>query len=377
MLSNIQVQMGRRSLDLPITSATRLPTLSVLQHHTRTIFTVPANHTPVFLHEGSRIIDERRWSSLLASPATNLILRLQSEPLPSRADADELELGAAHEATVDQARQEPPARTDYFAVQGCNGNMTLYLDKADFDRRMADFAREGSLAAGMRAIFPPAYKDEYTQLFREAGAGVVVTTQATALLKQWQKNLSIAGGVLAGGIAGGLIAASSTGGAAATLAAEGAAATVAMEGAAATVAAEAAATAVVAEATAGSSGAAAAGVGLGASAVAAVAVGYLTFRGLKWLLPEVRKEPYTILMSVPDEDLGMLEMGRQMSVVESHSGPSCGICMERPQDAAAIPCGHTACRTCMDSLIRRHGSPGETPCPHCRNPIREVQRLYM
>jgi len=237
---------------------------------------------------------------------------------------------------------------------------------------MEEFAREGSLMAGMRAIFPPAYKEEYTRLFREAGAGVVISTEAVALLQRWQRNLAIGGGVLVGGLAGGLIAASEIGG---VVAAEGAAAAVAAETAASALAAEG----VVAEAAAtagGVAGGSTAVLGFAASSFVAVAVGYFTFRGLKWLLPEVQKQQYTVLMGVPEEDLDMLEMGRQMSMVESSVGPACGICMDRPQDAAAVPCGHTACKSCIDQLLQRHGGVGETPCPHCRKPIHSVQRLY-
>eukprot|EP00930_Biecheleria_cincta_P034606 TRINITY_DN23895_c0_g1_i1.p1 TRINITY_DN23895_c0_g1~~TRINITY_DN23895_c0_g1_i1.p1 ORF type:complete len:393 (-),score=87.96 TRINITY_DN23895_c0_g1_i1:337-1515(-) len=388
-VSHIQVQMGRRSLDLPLSNVTRLPSLNVLQHHTRSFFPVPANETPVFFHEGSRIADESRWSSLLSGPArTTLRLSLQTESVPGLAGVSgsssvELALDDEPEAVTVQVENEHVSRIDYFAVQGQNGNTTLYFEKSDFDRRMAEFAREGSLSDGMRAMFPPLYKDEYAKLFRDAGAGIVLTTEATALLQSWHKRVAISGGVLAGGLAGACIAASAFGAAetfTVGLAAEGVAATVAAEGVAATVAAEAASAALLSEATAGSGGAAAAaGAGVGATAaataVAAVAVGYLTFRGLQWLLPEVTKEPYTIMMSVPDEDQGMLELGRQMSMVESSFGPSCGICMERPQDAAAVPCGHTACHTCMEQLVRRHGA--NTPCPHCRKSIRSIQRIYI
>lgn len=379
--------MGRRSLDLPLSNVTRLPSLNVLRHHTRSFFPVPANEAPVFFHEGSRIADEGRWSSLLSGPArTTLRLSLQTESVPGLAGVDrsssaDVALDDEPEAVTAQGENEHFARTDYFAVQGQNGNTTIYLEKSDFDRRMADFAREGSLSDGMRAMFPPSYKDEYAKLFRDAGAGIVLTTEATALLQSWHKKVAISGGVLAGGLAGACIAASTFGAADAVtagLAAEGVAATVAAEGVAATVAAEAASAALVSEVTAGSSGAAAVGAGVGATAataVAAVAVGYLTFRGLQWLLPEVTKEPYTIMMSVPDEDLGMLELGRQMSMVESSFGPACGICMERPQDAAAVPCGHTACHTCMEQLVCRHGT--DTPCPHCRKSIRSIQRIYI
>lgn len=375
--------MGRRSLDLPLSNVTRLPSLNVLRHHTRSFFAVPANQTPVFFHDGSRVADESRWSSLLSGPArTTLRLSLQTESFPGvpGSSSAELALDDEPEGVVVQDECENLARTDYFAVQGQNGNTTLYLEKSDFDRRMMEFASEGSLTDGMRAMFPPSYKDKYTALFRDAGAEIVVTTEATALLQSWHKKAAISGGVLAGGLAGAFIA-SSTFGAAETvtagLAAEGMAATVAAEGVAVTVA-EATSAAVAAEATAGSSGAAAVSAGVGATAataVAAVAVGYLTFRGLQWLLPEVTKESYTIMMSVPNEDLGMLEMGRQLSMVESSFGPSCGICMERPQDAAAVPCGHTACHTCMEQLVRRHGT--DTPCPHCRKSIRSIQRIYI
>lgn len=380
--------MGRRSLDLPLSNVTRLPSLNVLRHHTRSFFPVPANETPVFFHEGSRIADEGRWSSLLSGPArTSLRLNLQTESVPGFAGAGgsssaDVALDDEPEPVTVQDENEHFARTDYFAVQGQNGNTTLYLEKSDFDRRMAEFAREGSLSEGMRAMFPPLYKDQYAKLFRDAGAGIVLTTEATALLQIWHKKVAISGGVLAGGLAGACIAASAFGAAetvTAGLAAEGVAVTVAAEGVAATMAAEAASAALVSEATVGSSGAAAVGAGVGATAaataVAAVAVGYLTFRGLQWLLPEVTKEPYTIMMGVPDEDLGMLELGRQMSMVESSFGPSCGICMERPQDAAAVPCGHTACHTCMEQLVRRHGA--DTPCPHCRKSIRSIQRIYI
>jgi len=378
-VSHIQVQMGRRSLDLPLNNVSRLPSLSVLRHHTRTFFPLPANQNPMLLHDGTQITNEDRWSTLLSNGGhRTLRLHLQTESLASGSEQS-FNVDEDPEVQAVQACEESAIRTDYFAVQGQTGNTTLYLEKADFDRRMTEFAREGSLTSGMRAIFPPKHKDEYTELFRAMGAEIVVTTEAIALLQSWHKKLAIGGGIVAGGLAGGLIAASSLGGAAEATAVAGLAA----EGAGAALAAEATAAALATEATAGSGGAAAGaavGAGIGAaataSAVAAVAVGYLTFRGLKWLLPEIGKEPYTILMSVPAEDSSMLEMGRQMSIVESSTGPSCGICMERPQDAAAVPCGHTACSVCMEQLVRRHGSAG-TPCPHCRKPIASVQRIFL
>eukprot|EP00928_Gymnodinium_smaydae_P027002 TRINITY_DN21028_c0_g1_i1.p1 TRINITY_DN21028_c0_g1~~TRINITY_DN21028_c0_g1_i1.p1 ORF type:complete len:431 (-),score=81.85 TRINITY_DN21028_c0_g1_i1:52-1260(-) len=399
-VSNVQVQMGRRSLDLPLANVSRLPTLSVLQQHTRTIFSVPSHQAPVFFHDDARISSERAWAALLQAPTRNLTLRMRAEPQtafmsanPTGADplAGEPELVPEQDSPADEPCCE--RRLSYFAVQGKTGNTTLYLEKADFDRRMVEFAREGSLAPGMRAIFPPAFKEEYTRLFRDAGAGVVVTTQATALLKRWHKNVAIGGGLLVGAATGGLLASglaeSAVAGAvvAGGVTAEGAAA--AAVGASAGLAAEGAATAAATEATASAFAAEAVGsgsttaLGVGATAVAAVAVGYLTFRSLQWFLPEMHKEPYTILMGVPEEDAGMLELGRQMSMVESSTGPLCGICMEKPQDAAAVPCGHTACHSCMEQLLRRHGGAagpfrlgGGVPCPHCRNPIRSVQRLY-
>jgi len=256
------------------------------------------------------------------------------------------------------------AHVDYFAVQGANGHTTLYLEKREFDRRMREFAYEGSLGPGMRAVFPPQYQEEYTTLFREHGAGIVLTSEATALLQAWHKRVAVGGGVLIGGLAAGSLIVGEF-----AIAGEGAA-IAASEATAATLSAEA--------------GLAAAGrtaLAYSVGAAAAVTMGYLTYRGLRLLLPQVTKEPYTVMMSVAGEDACMLALGRQTSIVESSTGPECGICMERPQDTAAVPCGHTACSICLDQLMRRHsnshgGQAGCTPCPHCREPITGTQRLY-
>lgn len=378
--------MGARSLDVPLRNLTRLPTLSLIQEHSRALFTLPPNQRPVFFHEEGRILNEDRWSSLISAvgPRPTLSLRLQPEtsagPALSINPLDDID--DDRDVRPEIFQEEPPTflRTDYFAVQGTNGNTTLYLEKAGFDRRMAEFAREGSLAAGMRVLFPPKYRDEYTRLFHESGAGFVVTTTATALLKQWERNAAVAGGILIGGLAGGFVATGYASSSFAVASAGVGAMEGAVAGGAAVIATEATA-GVAAVTDAAAVGSTSGIVGVAGTTVlaagAAVTAGYLTYRGLQWLLPEIQKEPYTILMSVPAEDAGMLEIGRQMSMVESSNGPSCGICMDRPQNAAAIPCGHTACHACLEQMIRRHSSTGGTPCPHCRVPIQSVQRIYM
>jgi len=360
---NIHVQMGARSLDVPISNAMRLPSLTQLQHHTRTIFQLPPRQAPALLHDGIVVADESRWVGLLdeSRQTQTLTLRLHGEPIPPVIAAEEAPLSPdVSSADADGAHM------DYFAVQGANGHTTLYLEKREFDRRMREFACEGSLGPGMRAIFPPRHQEEYTTLFREHGAGIVLTSQATALLQQWHKRVAVGGGLFVGGLAAGSLIGSEVM-AGATVAGEGAAVAAASEATAATLSAEA--------------GLAAAGrtaFAYSATAAVAVSIGYLTYRGLRLLLPHVTKEQYTIMMSVPGEDAGMLALGRQTSIVESSCGPECGICMERPQDTAAVPCGHTACSVCLDQLMRRHSSsdPGCTPCPHCREPITGTQRLY-
>lgn len=362
---NIHVQMGARSLDVPISNAMRLPSLSQLQHHTRTIFKLPPQQAPALLHEGTAVADERRWAGLLGEPrqTQTLMLRLQGEPTPPVIGAEEAPLSPrGPSADVEGVHM------DYFAVQGANGHTTLYLDKREFDRRMHEFASEGSLGSGMRAIFPPQYQEEYTTLFREHGAGIVLTSQATALLQQWHKRVAVGGGLVIGGLAAGSLMVGEVASGAA-IAGEGAA-IAASEASAATLSAEVGLVAAGRTALAYSVGAA-----------AAVTIGYLTYRGLRFLLPQVTKEQYTVMMSVPGEDAGMLAFGRQTSIVESSTGPECGICMERPQDTAAVPCGHTACSICLDQLMRRHssihgGQTGCTPCPHCREPITGTQRLF-
>jgi hypothetical protein len=367
-VSAIQVQMGRRSLDVPLGRAHQLPTMLSLQQHSQRLFAIPHEQRPVFFHEGARVLDENRFSGLLRSSGGTLTIRLQPELLEAHPDAT---------GSWDQSTIVAP-RTDYFAVQGVNGSTTLYFDKADFDRRMSEFAREGSLAPGMRVIFPPGYKDEYEYMFRAAGAVVVATNQATALLKRWHKNVAISGGALVGGLAG-----------ASVLTAEGAASAAVAEGAVAAVVDGSGVAA--SEATVSSSSTNI--VSVGGAAIAAVAVGYLTFRGLQWLLPELSKEEYTILMNAMSEDPSMLEFERQASIASpttTHHGTQCSICMEMPQDAAAVPCGHTACHGCLEKIASARSRPtdwsvvgflrcggfGGAPCPHCRTPMQGIQRIY-
>jgi len=68
--------------------------------------------------------------------------------------------------------------------------------------------------------------------------------------------------------------------------------------------------------------------------------------------------------------------GGSSSSSSSSSGPAgegmCPICMDKPQNAVCIPCGHTA--GCFACLLRNQKQ--NRPCPICRAKVRQVVKLH-
>ena len=53
-------------------------------------------------------------------------------------------------------------------------------------------------------------------------------------------------------------------------------------------------------------------------------------------------------------------------------GGQCLVCMEKPANAAFVPCGHSqCCHDCANNVMRQHRA-----CPMCRQPIQMVLKLY-
>ena len=50
----------------------------------------------------------------------------------------------------------------------------------------------------------------------------------------------------------------------------------------------------------------------------------------------------------------------------------CAVCLDRPKGAAFDPCGHRACLDCAEACRRR----APRRCPHCRERIARVIRVY-
>lgn len=51
----------------------------------------------------------------------------------------------------------------------------------------------------------------------------------------------------------------------------------------------------------------------------------------------------------------------------------CPICMEAEVDSVAMPCGHLFCREC---LHRHPETNGQLHCSMCRQPVRQISRVY-
>ena len=55
----------------------------------------------------------------------------------------------------------------------------------------------------------------------------------------------------------------------------------------------------------------------------------------------------------------------------------CGICMERPKNAALVPCGHTLCSECEQSLQMMEEEPHKRRCHICQQAIEHILPLHL
>ena len=69
--------------------------------------------------------------------------------------------------------------------------------------------------------------------------------------------------------------------------------------------------------------------------------------------------------------LNIIKLINQMNV-----GSTCSICLQDNVDSYFNPCGHTACKKCLERKYMTSNNINNNKCPICREYISEIRKVY-
>jgi len=72
---------------------------------------------------------------------------------------------------------------------------------------------------------------------------------------------------------------------------------------------------------------------------------------------------------LPPSDASMVVEMARAKLEEFEEASRCCVCLERPKNAAYVPCGHQSCRRCAEHFRNK-------ACPMCRKPVTNILALY-